>query len=140
MAKMLRDPGMTDRCGSENSMTSVRGDDDGITLGLEADLEAAGSSEQPGVEWLDGVGVDRPVLGSALQEGRNGLRNAGIESGGDDTEAHALSFPDRINRERAAARDGLVGDDQQVEQQLDPVFRQRAARQIPGELGLVSFD
>src|SRR5262249_28225900 len=121
-------------------MRSTRGDDDGITLGLEGDLEPAGASQQPGVEWLDRVGVDGAVLGSALQQGRHGMRNAGIGSGRDDTEAHALAFPDRIDRERAAARDGLVGDDQQIEQQLDPVFRQQAARQIPDELGLLSFD
>src|SRR5919201_2494543 len=117
-----------------------RGDDDGITLGLEGDLEPAGASEQPGIEWLDRVGVDGTVLGSALQQSRHGMRNASIGSGREDAEAHALAFPDRIDRERATARDGLVGDDQQIEQQLDPVFRQQAARQIPDELGLLSFD
>ena len=52
----------------------------------------------------------------------------------------AVALPDRIDRERAAARDGLAGDDQHVQQQLDPVFRQQHARQIPGELGLAVLD
>ncbi len=36
----------------------------------------------------------------------------------------------------AAARDGLLRDHHHVQQQLDPVFRQQHARQIPRDLGL----
>src|SRR5262249_46583861 len=43
-------------------------------------------------------------------------------------------------RGRPAAGDRWARDDQQFEQQLDPVFRQQHARQVPGELGLVVLD
>src|SRR6185437_8326652 len=48
--------------------------------------------------------------------------------------------PDRIDRQPAAARDRLARDQQQIEQQLDPVFGQQRPRQVPGNLGLVVFE
>src|SRR5262249_11746463 len=57
-----------------------------------------------------------------------------------DGEAEGLPCRDGMDGEHAAARDGLARDDQQVEQQLDPIFRQQHAWQVPGELGLVIFD
>ena len=76
----------------------------------------------------------------AMAQGLHAMGDAGIGTGRGDAEAHLLSFPDRLDRERAPARDGLVGDDQQVEQELGPVLRQQFARQLPDELGLVILD
>src|SRR5215831_16668111 len=98
-------------------------DDDGLTLCLEAHLQPARASKKPRVERLNGVRVDGSILGSALQQGSYTVRNAGIEPGGGDPEAHGLSLSDRVHGQRAAARDRLARDDQQVEQELDPVFR-----------------
>ncbi len=81
--------------------------------------------------------VDRSVLRGAFEQRRHRLRDARVEPGRGDAEPHALAFADRIDREHAAARDRLPGDDHQVEQQLDPVLRQQHARQVPGDLGLV---
>src|SRR5438094_8645090 len=108
--------------------------DDDLALRLEADVQPARASEEAGVERLNRVGVDRAVFRSALQQGGHALRNAGIEPRAGDTEAHALSFSDGVDGQRAAARDRLARADQQVEQQLDPGFRQQRARQVPGEL------
>ena len=68
------------------------------------------------------------------------LREPGVQAGRGDTEAHGLAVTDRIDRQRAAARDRLLRDDQHVQQQLDAVLRQQEARQIPGDGDLAVFD
>src|SRR5262249_18055580 len=91
-------------------------DDDGLTLCLEAHLQPARASKKPRVERLNGVRVDGSILGSALQQGSYAVRNAGIEPGGGDAEPHVLYLSDRLHGQRAAARDRLARNDQQVEQ------------------------
>src|SRR4051794_11732664 len=68
------------------------------------------------------------------------MRDAGVEPGRGDAEAHGLAPTDRVDREGAAARDRLPRDDEHVQQQLDPIFWQQHVGQIPGQLGLVILD
>src|SRR5262249_56380861 len=86
---------------------SARGHEDLIAIRLDLDLEAAGAREQAGVERLDRVRVDRSALRGAFEQRRHRLRDAGIEPRRGDAEAHALALADRIDGERAAARNAL---------------------------------
>src|SRR5215510_14885215 len=79
-------------------------DRDRIALGFERDFEAEGAGEQGGIERLNRVRINRAGLRRSLEQGLDGMRDAGVEAGRDDAESHALPFPDRIYSERAAAR------------------------------------
>ena len=86
-----------------------------------------------------GMRIDRGGRTRAQEIG-DILRQAGVVAGSRDAKAHRLAVADRIDRQRAAARDGLLRDDQHIQQKLDPVLRQQQARQIPGDGDLAVFD
>src|SRR5689334_18523450 len=88
---------------------------------------------------LYGVGVDARRCWPA-QEIDDILRQARVESRRGDLKAHAFPFADRIDRQPAAAWNGLLRNDKHVEQQLDSVLRQEEARQVPGDRALAVFD
>src|SRR6185437_14058644 len=78
----------------------------------------------------------KPLSGFASKQGGNCRRNLGIGSSGTDLEPHALARPYRIDGQRPAARNGLAGNDQHIEQQFNSIFCQKCPRQVPGKLGL----
>src|SRR3954471_8068821 len=115
-------------------------DYDGVTVRCEANRKSAGPGEEAGVEWLYRVGIDGSILGVALEQRWDGLWDARIEPSGRDLEARRIADHNRIDGQCAAARDGLAGDDQHIEQKLYPVLRQQRARQIPGDADFAILD
>src|ERR1051326_1517757 len=108
-----------------------------ITVRRESHGQAAAAGQQARVERLDRVRVDRGRTGLPGNEAGNRLRHAGIEAGGRHPKARDLAVPDRIDRDGAAAGDRLIGENQQIEQQLDAILRQQQPRKIPRDLGLL---
>src|SRR5262249_52310878 len=74
------------------------------------------------------------------QEVGNVLRQPRVETGRGDAKSHLFPLADWIDPERAATRDGLLRDDEHVEQKLDPVLGEQQARQIPDDGGLAILD
>ena len=83
---------------------------------------------------IDCVGMSR------RQHLRNVLRQPCVQSIRGDTEADRIALSHRIHGQHAAARNGLLRDHHHVEQQLDAILRQKDARQIPDDLGLVVLE
>src|SRR5580692_8409311 len=125
---------------SARARRSARRNDDGLAIRLELDLEAASAGKQPGIEWLDRVRVDGPVLRGPFQQGGDGFWDARIGTGCHQSKPDILAFSYWAYLDGAAARDCLAGDNEHVQEQLDPIFRQQGGRQLPDKLGFAILD
>ena len=88
----------------------------------------------------DGVGVDAAFGLRTGKQRRHRMRHARVCPARDHTKTHGLPLTDRIDGQRAAARDGLTGNQHHVQQQLDAILRQQNPGQIPAQAGLAVFD
>src|SRR5260370_2458840 len=79
-----------------------------VAFGRKAHPHTAGFGQEARIEWLNRMGVDRTAFRASLEQACQSLRDARIEARRGDTKAHAVAFPDRIDRQHAAARYGLV--------------------------------
>src|SRR6476659_7452260 len=77
-----------------------------FAVGRKHYSHSAGLRQKPCVVRLHCMGIDRRGVARAQQIG-DVLRHAGVEPAGGDTKADCIAFADRIDREHAAARNGL---------------------------------
>ena len=104
-------------------------------------LKPAGARQQPGIERLDAMGIDAlAAVVAGQQRRRRSAATLALVPAARTRKARGSPLPIGSSVMRAAARNGLAGDQQHVEQELDAVLRQQRARQVPGQLGLVVLE